>query len=91
MERFNTFQCLEDYLKQHGCKSIFLAGKEASVSGKDLDIKMIHYLCDKLVNFMDFRQAEGLETDTQQLADSLIRLFPCIKMVMTIFVNSHCL
>lgn len=47
----------------------------------DLDTKSINYLAEKLVQFMEHREAIGENVDAQQVADSLIRLMPCIKMV----------
>lgn len=76
------FQCLEDFLKQNGCKTIFVLAKEACKANKELDIKSIHYLCDKLLHFMEYRETIGEKVDGQQLADSLVRLMPCIRMVI---------
>lgn len=72
---------MEDFLKKNGCKSIFLLAKEHEQAKTDLDTKSIGYLADKLLQFMEYREAIGENVDAQQAADSLIRLMPCIKMV----------
>lgn len=66
---------------KNGCHSIFLLAREAHKAKEELDVKSLHFLCDKLVHFMDNRETDGNKVDAQQVADSLVRLMPCIKMV----------
>lgn len=75
------FQELEDYLKKNGCKSVFVQATEATKNQTELDIKSIQFLSEKLVHFMDFRDSLDSKVDPQRIADSLIRLMPCIEKV----------
>lgn len=49
---------------------------------KELDSKTLHYLCEKLVQFMEYRESFDEHLDAEKVAESLIRLMPCIKMVI---------
>lgn len=54
----------------------------ASQSNVDLDRKSIQILAEKLVNFIDYREELGDKIDPQEVAESAVRLMPCIKMVI---------
>lgn len=72
---------MEDFLKKNGCKSIFLLAAEATKEQEELDSKTIQYLAEKLMQFMDFHENLGDVMDPQKVAESIVRLMPCIKMV----------
>lgn len=76
---------MEDFLKKNGCKSIFALAAEAAKQNIELDVKSVQYLAGKLVHFMDYREAMGIKVDAQQMADSLIRLMPCIEKLTHYF------
>lgn len=58
-----------------------MLSKEACKTNKQLDFRSIHFLAEKLVHFMDHLETDGQKVEAQQVADSLIRLMPCISMV----------
>lgn len=62
---------------------MFLLAKEAEKSNAELDMKDVQFLAEKLVCFIDSQESIGAKIDAQQVADSLVRLMPCIKMVVT--------
>lgn len=75
------FKELETYLKENGCKSIFLLAKDAEKSKLTLDTRSLNYLADKLVQFIEYRDATGLKVEPQDVADSISRLMSCVKAV----------
>lgn len=54
---------------------------EATKNNIELDVKSVQYLSAKLVQFMEYREAMGNSVDAQRMAESLVRLMPCIAMV----------
>lgn len=80
---------MEDFLKRNGCKTIFLLAKENEKQDIDLDTKNINYLADKLVQFIEYREASGDSVSAQQVAASLTRIMPCVKMVQITYVDIY--
>lgn len=78
---------MESYLKENGCKSIFLLAKDAEKSNLELDTKSLNYLADKLLHFIDFRDTTGVKIEPQDVVDSISRLMPCVKAVRILNVN----
>lgn len=61
-----------------------MLAQTACKSNMNLDRKNIQFLADKLINFIDYREEQGEKIDPEEISDSLIRLMPCIKKVISI-------
>lgn len=59
--------------------------EDATHNQKELDLKTLQYLAEKLIQFMEYRENFGEKVDGQQVADSIVRLMPCIKKVAGFF------
>lgn len=66
---------------RNGCKSVFLLAAQATNDGKELDGRIVQQLAEKLVHFMEYYENLGDKIDPKKVAESLVRLMPCIKMV----------
>lgn len=80
---------LDAYLKQNGCKSIFLLAKDAEKSDLELDSKSLSYLADKLLHFIDYLETTGVKIEPKEVVDSVVRLMPCIKAVRLLNYGNH--
>lgn len=67
---------------KNGCKFIFQLAKDAEKENAELNAKSVQHLAEKLVHFLEFKEASGDRLDPQNVADSLIRMMPSIKMVI---------
>lgn len=52
-----------------------------------MDTKSLNYLAEKLIHFMEFRDATGVKVEPQDVVDSVARLMPCVKAVRVFNVS----
>lgn len=74
-ENTNFDTRLEVFLKESGCKEIFI---EANRAGS-LKQKEISLLCDKLISYMDSIFNDTSQDVVEQVCRSAVRLLPCLK------------
>lgn len=68
-------------MKKNGCTAVFMAAEQAFKLNQELNIQNVRKVCDRAIQFIENRESDGDKLDVQKVADSLVRLMPCLKMV----------